>query len=138
MITQGLQVLCEQEGWRDTVYYDTETPPNPTIWYGRNLMVYPFTEAEGRAWTQVRCTALEEELSLYSWYQGLDPVRQSVIGNMAYNMGVKGVCGFSGMIANLGIKYFAGAAEEMLASTWADQVPTRAKYLAEVMRNGAY
>jgi lysozyme len=136
MIQEGLSVLCDQEGFRGNIYIDSTG--NPTTWYGRNLNAFPFTTAEAQAWTAQRCAALETQLMTYEWWNQLDPIRQSVITNMAYNMGLPNLLQFHMMIACLSVKNYPGAAQEMLASTWATQVKTRAQYLAKVMEDGAY
>lgn len=66
----------------------------------------------------------------------LDPVRQMVLVDMAFNMGVPRLCGFKRMWENIYNKNFDGAASEMLDSRWATQVKSRANRLADKMRVG--
>lgn len=66
----------------------------------------------------------------------LDPVRQMVLIDMAFNMGVPRLCGFKRMWENIHNKNFDGAASEMLDSRWATQVKSRANKLSDKMRIG--
>lgn len=66
----------------------------------------------------------------------LDDVRQSVLVNMAFNLGIEKLQGFKQMLAALERRDYASAAHEMLNSKWAKQVGKRAKRLADEMRTG--
>jgi lysozyme len=136
MINEALSVLCDQEGFRGSIY--TDSTGNPTTWYGRNLNAFPFTTDEAQAWTAQRCSALETQLMSYGWWVALDPVRQSVITNMSYNMGLPELLSFHNMIVALTAHDYVAASQEMLNSKWATQVKTRAQYLAQVMAQGKY
>lgn len=71
-------------------------------------------------------------------YQYLDPVRQDVLIDMAYNLGIVKLRGFKRMLAALEDHDFQRAAREMLDSKWAKQVGQRANTLALMMREGKY
>lgn len=70
------------------------------------------------------------------WYGRLDDVRQRVLVNMAFNMGVGGLLGFKNTLAMVERGDYAGAAKGMLASKWATQVGDRAKRLSKMMETG--
>jgi len=70
------------------------------------------------------------------WYSGLDDVRQRVLVNMAFNLGIAGLLGFKNTLAMIERGDYAGAAKGMLASKWATQVGERAKRLATMMETG--
>jgi lysozyme len=70
------------------------------------------------------------------WVGGLSPVRQSVLVNMAFNMGLQNLLKFSRMLAALRAGNYAEAADEMLDSRWAQQVRQRAIELARQMEVG--
>jgi lysozyme len=70
------------------------------------------------------------------WYGRLDGVRQRVLVNMAFNLGVAGLLGFKNTLAMIERGDYAGAAKGMLASKWASQVGDRAKRLATMMERG--
>lgn len=78
------------------------------------------------------------------WWRRLDDVRQRVLANMAFNLGVAGLMKFTHTLSLAEAGLYAEAARAMLASRWADQVgigteerPGRALRLAMMMRDGA-
>lgn len=70
------------------------------------------------------------------WWLGLDDVRQRVIADMAFNMGVRKFLTFESLIAAVKVQAWPEAAHQMLNSRWATQVGRRALRLAEMMRSG--
>src|SRR5439155_14876761 len=56
------------------------------------------------------------------WWRKLDAVRQRVLVNMCFNMGVGSLCGFKNTLTMIEQGRYAGAAAGMLASRWAAQV----------------
>ena len=66
----------------------------------------------------------------------LDAVRQLVLVDMAFNMGVPRLCKFKKMWAAIHEDDFSTAAKEMLDSRWATQVKSRSDKLANMMHNG--
>jgi lysozyme len=69
-------------------------------------------------------------------FDTLDPVRQRVLINMGFNLGLSAFKGFRQMLAAVAVEDFAAASRAMLDSTWARQVGNRAKRLAAEMRTG--
>ncbi|MBV8060527.1 MAG: glycoside hydrolase family protein [Alphaproteobacteria bacterium] len=70
------------------------------------------------------------------WWRSLSEVRQRVIVNMAFNLGVIGLMGFKNMLAAAQSGNYALAAAAMKASRWASQVGARADRLAAMMVAG--
>jgi lysozyme len=70
------------------------------------------------------------------WVEVLDPARQAVLVNMMFNLGAPRLMGFRRMLKALHAKDYEGAAVEMLASSWAEQVGDRALRLADQLRTG--
>lgn len=70
------------------------------------------------------------------WWRGLDPVRQRVIQNMAFNLGVAGLLSFKNTLAAVKAGEWAKASAGMLNSKWAKQVGLRAVRLAHMMKHG--
>lgn len=70
------------------------------------------------------------------WYSRLDDVRQRVLVNMAFNLGIAGLLGFKNTLAMIERGDYAGAAKGMLNSKWATQVGERARRLATMMETG--
>jgi lysozyme len=71
------------------------------------------------------------------WWRGLSPVRQKVLEDMCFNLGIDGLCGFKNTLAAIQGGDYERAAVGMLASKWASQVGGRAIRLAQMMRTGA-
>ncbi|KWI49285.1 lysozyme [Burkholderia cepacia] len=127
--------LTRDEDRRYRIYTDTVGKVSGGI--GRNLtdkgfrdneidLMYQNDIAETEAW-------LDRNLS---WWRFLDPVRQRVMMNMAFNMQGK-LLGFRNFLAAAQRGDWGTAAAEMLDSLWARQVGDRAKRLASMMRSGA-
>lgn len=70
--------------------------------------------------------------------QTLDEVRQEVLINMAFNLGMSNLNEFKKMWAAIKLDDFSTAADEMLDSKWARQVGRRAVELSSVMRTGEF
>lgn len=68
----------------------------------------------------------------------LDEPRRAVLVNMAFNLGIAGLLGFTKMLAAVATQDWDTAATEMLASKWAGQVGLRAERLAQQMASGEW
>ena len=66
-------------------------------------------------------------------FENLSPVRQAVLINMAFNLGIKGLCSFRKFLDCAARGAFAQAAGEMLNSRWSRQVGGRSLELAAMM-----
>lgn len=86
-----------------------------------------------------RITKLDQQLRdrLFQ-YREMSVVRQMVLVDMAFNLGVAGLMGFRKMRAALALNDYTLAAAEMLDSKWARQVGRRAERLAEMMRTNEW
>lgn len=129
--------LMRHEGLRLRMYRDTVG--KLTIGYGRNLEDRGISEHE--AAYLLSGDIQDATLGLigqYPWFLDLDPVRQAVLINMAFNMGLTTLAGFSRTLAAVARADYADAADRMLQSKWATQVGARAVELAEQMRSGAW
>lgn len=75
-----------------------------------------------------------------SWWRNLDPVRQRVMLNMCFNMGIgnakHGLCSFVHTLGMIERGEYSHAADAMEKSEWAREVGIRADRLASMMRNG--
>lgn len=71
------------------------------------------------------------------WWKTLDPVRQRCLLNMAFNLGVSGLLGFTNTLAAVKAHDWNRAAAGMIASKWSSQVGARAVRLAQMMKTGA-
>ena len=151
-----IEKLIVAEGLRLQVYKDTLGID--TIGIGRNLedrgiskealdwMDYPsidhvyewgITEADAVYLATNAVQIVEEELvRAHPCVDRLDAVRQLVLVDMAFNMGVPRLGKFKKMWAAIHENNFEEAAKEMLDSRWANQVKSRATKLAHAMHTG--
>ena len=67
-------------------------------------------------------------------YNPLDEVRKSVLLNMCFNLGIKGLLGFNNTLEFIKAGDWERAANGMLASKWAKKVGRRAIELSELIR----
>ena len=82
---------------------------------------------------------VEEELvRAHPCVDRLDSVRQLIVIDMAFKLGVPRLCKFKKMWAAIHEEQYDVAAKEMLDSRWARQVKGRATKLANAMHNGEF
>lgn len=70
------------------------------------------------------------------WWSKMCEVRQRVIVNMCFNLGIGKFLGFKNTLACMQTGDYIGAAAGMAASTWAVQVGNRATRLISAMTTG--
>jgi lysozyme len=150
--------LIAHEGLRLQVYKDTLGID--TIGIGRNLedrgitkeeldwmdipsmdavYEYGITEADAMYLAKNDVQIVEEELvRAHPCVEELDAVRQLVLMDMAFNMGVPRLRKFQKMWNAVHEKKFDIAAKEMLDSRWAIQVKSRSTKLAHAMHHGEF
>ncbi|MCK7542966.1 glycoside hydrolase family protein [Marinobacter bryozoorum] len=126
--------LERHEGLRLHPYRDTVG--KLTIGFGRNLDDVGISRNEAEILLGNDIATVERQLESVDEYQALDPVRQAVICNMAFNLGFRGLMGFRRMWAAISRQDWPEAALEMTKSKWARQVGVRAVELSEIMRTG--
>ena len=107
-----------------------------TIGVGRNLETKGLSKEEALFLLRNDIREVTKQLEQYPWFTKLDPVRQKVLIDMAFNLGVTGLLSFKRMIAALERGDYETAANEMLDSLWYQQVGKRAERLVEMMRTG--
>lgn len=153
-----LDKLIEHEGMVLTVYQDTLGID--TIGIGRNLkdrgiskeeldymdipnmdVIYEhgISEADARYLAMNDIGIVENELCrVHPCVEELDGVRQLVLMDMAFNMGVPRLCKFKKMWNAVHEENFEAAGLEMMDSRWARQVGGRAKKLSDAMKTGEF
>lgn len=129
-----LEQLQRHEGLRLKAYRDSLG--KLTIGYGRNLDDRGITDEEAGFMLDNDIDLVVAELERMPLYLGLDPVRQVVLANMAFNMGMPTLLEFRRMLGALGERDWDRAADEMMDSKWARQVGSRADELSRMMRRG--
>jgi lysozyme len=135
--------LERHEGLRLKAYHDSVG--KLSIGVGRNLDDKGISRAEAMVMLDndiaEHCALLDKYLP---WWRALDVVRQQVIANMAFNMGIgpsaehpQGkLLTFRNTLDNVQRGLYDEAAGGMAASLWARQVGKRAQELIEMMRTG--
>jgi lysozyme len=108
-----------------------------TIGVGRNLEDRGIT-AEESAYLLTNDVAREERelLRALPWVAELDEVRQRVLLDMSFNLGLVGLLGFKNTLATIRAGDYTKAAGMMLDSRWAKQVGQRAERLSRMMATG--
>ena len=135
-----VEQLRLHEGERRKAYRDTVG--KLTIGIGRNLDDKGLRRDEIEYLLANDIADARADLDRYlPWWRGLDPVRQRVLIDMAFNMGMGspgkgGLLSFVNTLSNIRQGRYAEAADMMLASKWAAQVGRRAVRLATMMRTG--
>ncbi len=110
-----------------------------TIGVGRNIEDRGITEDEARYLLQTDIDIAEKELlAAKPVVDMLDAVRQRVLVDMAFNIGVPRLLKFKLMWAAIEAGAFIDASIQMLDSRWARQVGKRAHSLSEAMRIGEW
>jgi lysozyme len=105
----ALPRLRQEEGFRATLYVDTQG--HKTIGYGLNIDA-GISQRVAAAALQAQLEELQESLAKYPWYAPLDPVRQSVLLDIAFNNGLTGLLHFPHMLAAISRQDWASAATE--------------------------
>jgi len=80
--------------------------------------------------------ATDELVATFDWYADLDPIRQRVVIDMVFNLGMPRFKQFKNMIAAIEAGDWMEASNQMMDSRWAEQVGLRASRLAEMMETG--
>lgn len=108
-----------------------------TIGIGRNLEDRGITAAESAYLLGNDIDHHWRELvKALPWVEQLDEVRQHVLLDMAFNLGIAGLLGFKNTLATIKAGDFQKASVMMLDSRWAKQVGGRADRLATMMATG--
>lgn len=130
-----LDQILLHEGKRSKPYKDTVG--KLTIGVGRNLDDVGLSddEIEYLLINDLKRVEVGLDRSL-SWWRDLDEVRQRVLIDMCFNMGLGGLLGFKNTLAKIKAHDWAAASRGMLQSKWAKQVGARALRLSNMMLTG--
>lgn len=131
-IDSVLPRLKTEEGFRSRVYRDTEG--HQTIGYGFNVDA-GVTPRAAAALLQAQLEELHETLSTYPWYAGLDPARQGVCLDIAFNDGLHGLLAFPHMISALAKQDLQTASAECRVTN--PELAGRYDVLAHILLTGA-
>jgi lysozyme len=135
--------LRRDEGVRYVRYLDSRGIPTTGV--GHNLAAaplpagwsFPLTDAQVNQLLNHDLSVTLAALDLHlPWWRKLDEVRQRVIANMAFNMGIGTLLTFKNTIAAVQRGAYDIAAAGMKASRWYSQVGQRAVRLRSAMETG--
>ncbi len=127
--------LERDEGRRSKPY--TDTVGKMTVGIGRNLTDVGLSDKEIEYLLENDIQRVMTGLDAYMpWWRDLDEVRQRVICNMAFQLGLKGLMSFTTTLSRIQGGKYDEAADGMLDSMWHKQTPARAERLAKMMREG--
>jgi len=152
------ELIKRHEGFRAKVY--TDTRGCTTIGYGfkvsaitagdldairpepdRGPIDWPYfelSEAEATIILSRKVRSLAGILRINAWWAKLNDVRQAVMLDMAYNLGLDGLLAFHETLDSLRRGEWVAAARQMLASEWAKEVGHRALEDAALMAHGEW
>jgi lysozyme len=131
------------EGVRYTPYNDTLGIR--TVGVGHNLQVsplpigwsYPLTDDQVNQLLTADLQNVFTRLGVrLPWWTSLDDVRQRIICNMCFQLGVNGLMEFVNTLNFVEQGQYQQASAGMLVSAWAQQTPARAHRLATMMSTG--
>lgn len=134
-IDEIAEALKREEGFSAHAYLCSEN--RLTIGYGRNvdelggIGISP-DEADLLLRNDIDRTIAECEQ--WEWFGDLQPAQQSVLIQLCFQLGYPRLTKFKRMLAALAEQDYDTAADELLDSRFAEQVPRRANRLAEQMR----
>ena len=128
-----LKSIKKHEGFRSKVYKCTEG--YDTIGYGFAIKDLEMDEdiAEEILLRKVE-NLISRVRKKFSWLDSVPPAVQGVIVEMSYQMGVSGVSKFKKALHAMQMFQWKLAADELLDSRWAKQIPNRAKELSDIIR----
>lgn len=127
----ALPRLKTEEGFRAIKYTDTQG--HLSIGYGFNVDAGISQFAAGALLT-AQATELHNLLMAFPWYADLDPIRQSVCLDIAFNGGINGLLHFPSMIAALQAKDWQKAAGECHVQN--PELASRYRELAQLLLTG--
>lgn len=111
-----------------------------TIGWGRNLEANGLREDEATLCLNNDVDdAIRECFAEFSWFRGLDTVRQAVVTELVFNMGMPTMKQFVNTLRAIGEHDFARAAMGLRQSRWYQQVKkVRGERLATQMESGIW
>lgn len=132
-----MPLIAKAEDYRQFPYPDTTG--HLTVGYGHNLNMKGISRA-------IADLILKEDIEEaiagcvkeIPFLHELNEARQYVLVNMAFNMGIGGLCSFKKMLAALQEARYQDAAQEIANSLEAKQVPSRIFPLIKIIETGAF
>ena len=129
-------LIAKHEGLRLKPYQDSVGVW--TVGYGHNCQDKPISKDIAERLLEDDIDDAIQDCQTFNWFNHLTEVRQSVVIDMVFNMGLTRFKGFTKTIKYLETGNPGYASHEMLESKWADQVGGRAAELSRMMRTGQW
>jgi lysozyme len=133
-LTITLDRLTGEEGFRAQKY--TDTAGHLTIGYGFNIDA-GVSQGLAAAILLYQLGDTLKQIQSAPWWPADDPVRASVLLDVAFNAGVAGLLHFPKMLAAVGARDWVTASAQLLDSDAARALPNRYNPLAELLLNGS-
>mgnify|MGYP003137171166 FL=1 len=134
-ITASLMI---EEGFRAHVYQDTASPPRWTIGFGRNVDGegggLGISEDEAELMLRNDIDRSVQECANWYWFDRQPDRIKRVLIELCFQLGYPALSGFNRMLSALSADNYSTAADELLDSKFAVQVPHRAKRLSDRLR----
>lgn len=132
-----IEQLIDHEGLKLEPYHCTAG--KLTIGVGRNLDDRGISQDEAEYLLKNDIEIVETELlASQPMVSMLDPVRQRVLVDMGFNIGIPTLMKFENMWSAIEDEDWEEASAQMLDSRWAKQVGRRAVRLSDAMRTGEW
>lgn len=126
--------LRTEEGFRSAAYRDSKGLL--TIGYGCNIDA-GWSKGLADVVLQYQLNEARKALEQFDWFNELDDARQSVLLDLAFNMGTDKLLHFPRMLAAIQAKDWPSARAELLNSKWRTDVgDSRAIPLAQTLLTG--
>lgn len=128
MIDSARALIAAHEGCTLVAIPDTR---GYSIGYGRDGAAegQTCTQEEAEEWLDqdmaLAMSRAAADLGSLTWFD-LDEVRRAVLTDMAYEMGGRGLAGFTDMLGAIRVQNWPKAQRAGLSSDWAGEVPARA------------
>lgn len=139
-IEKTKKLIRIHEGYREFPYDDktsNRVQGKVTIGYGRNLNDKGVNQNEAELMLDNDLSYLITQLpKRISFFGKLDDVRQAILCDMAYNIGINGLLGFNNMLDSIEKADYADAAFEIFESKLHNEEPLRTADLIGMMRSG--
>lgn len=127
--------LTPEEGRRLKPY--TDSVGKLTIGIGHNLSDNGISDAICDAIFKEDALAVINELNqALPWWQGMDEVRQRVLADLAFNMGIETLLTFGQFLGFMKSGSYSAAAQDLTHTKWASQVGARAPRLCSMLLTG--
>jgi hypothetical protein len=140
--------LAIEEGQRFVIYDDATGQPfvkgmtlkgNLSVGEGINLMI-PFDPAEVDFLERNRIAKAMEALNAYPWYAAQDPVRQTALADLTYNLGLTGLLHWPSFLHFMTVKDYPSAMNQIQTNiVWVTEVhQARATRIEQMILTGQW